>query len=88
MPDESETDQRALRVDGSVTRVESQGQGVAMSDESGASRTEKDVLDGLNPEARDLLKRVLQIERSRLHLKASDKEAVDELHAAVREVAP
>lgn len=59
-----------------------------MSDEPADMRTEKDVIDGLDPDAKNLLRRVLQIERSRLHLKASDAEAVDELYAAVREIAP
>jgi len=52
------------------------------------SRSESDVIAGLDPQAKDLLKRVLQIERSRLHLRASDAEAVEELLNAVREVAP
>ena len=63
-------------------------EGVAMSDEAAVARTESDVIDELDPQAKELLKRVLQIERSRLHLKASDGEAVDELYAAVREIAP
>ena len=59
-----------------------------MSREADDSRTEKDVIDGLDLDAKNLLIRVLQIERSRLHLKASDTEAVEELYGAVREIAP
>lgn len=62
--------------------------GIAVPDEAANMRTEKDVIDTLDPDAKNLLRRVLQIERSRLHLKASDTEAVDELYAAVREIAP
>ena len=59
-----------------------------MSDETAGTRSESDVIAGLDPQAKELLKRVLQIERSRLHLRASDAEAVEELLNAVREVAP
>ena len=59
-----------------------------MSEQRVDTRTEADVIAGLEPQAKDLLKRVLQIERSRVHLKASDGETVDELYAAVREIAP
>lgn len=49
-------------------------------------RTEKDVLQELTNEERALLKRVLEIERSRLHVKAAD--LTDQLLAAVKEVLP
>ena len=59
-----------------------------MTDDANVARAESDVIDELDPQAKELLKRVLQIERSRLHLKASDAEAVEELYVAVREIAP
>ena len=49
-------------------------------------RTEKDVLQDLTNEERALLKRVLEIERSRLHVKAAD--LTDPLLDAVKEVLP
>ena len=52
------------------------------------TRSETEIIAGLDPQAKDLLKRVLEIERARVHLKVSDSETVDELYAAVREIAP
>ena len=49
-------------------------------------RTEKQVLEELSDEERALLKRVLEIERAKLHLTAYD--ATDDLLAAVREILP
>ena len=49
-------------------------------------RTEKDVLQELSSEERALLKRVLEIERARLHVKAAD--LTEPLLAAVKEVIP
>jgi conjugal transfer/entry exclusion protein len=49
-------------------------------------RTEKQVLEDLSDEERALLKRVLEIERAKLHLTAYD--ATDDLLAAVREILP
>lgn len=51
-----------------------------------AKRTEQDVLQALSEEERALLKRVLEIERSRLHVSAAD--LTDDLLAAVREILP
>jgi conjugal transfer/entry exclusion protein len=50
------------------------------------SRTEKQVLEELSDEERALLKRVLEIERAKLHLTAYD--ATDDLLAAVKEILP
>ena len=50
------------------------------------SRTEKQVLEELSDEQRALLKRVLEIERAKLHITALD--ANDELVAAVKEFIP
>lgn len=50
------------------------------------SRTEKQVLEELSDEQRALLKRVLEIERAKLHIKAYD--ATDDLVAAVKEIIP
>jgi hypothetical protein len=50
------------------------------------SRTEKQVLEELSDEQLDLLKRVLGIERSKLHIAAYD--ATDDLVAAVKEIIP
>ncbi|MEU7343920.1 hypothetical protein ABZ778_08320 [Streptomyces bacillaris] len=50
------------------------------------SRTEQQVLQELNDEARALLKRVLEIERAKLHLSAY--EATDDLLTAVKEIIP
>lgn len=49
-------------------------------------RTEKQVLEELTNEQRALLKRVLEIERAKLHLTAYD--ATDDLLAAVKEIIP
>jgi hypothetical protein len=51
-----------------------------------AKRTEQDVLQALTDEERALLKRVLQIERARLHVRAAD--LTDDLLGAVREILP
>lgn len=50
------------------------------------SRTERQVLDNLTPEEKRLLKRVLEIERAKLHIAAYD--ATDDLLAAVKEIIP
>lgn len=47
-------------------------------------RTEEQVLKELSEEERALLKRVLEIERSKLHLSAYD--ATDDVLSAVREI--
>jgi hypothetical protein len=49
-------------------------------------RTEQDVLQELSNEERALLKRVLEIERARLHVKAAD--LTDDLLGAVKEILP
>ena len=49
-------------------------------------RTEQDVLQELTDEERALLKRVLEIERARLHVKAAD--LTDNLLGAVKEILP
>lgn len=49
-------------------------------------RTEKQVLEELSDEQRALLKRVLEIERAKLHITAYD--ATDDLIAAVKEIIP
>lgn len=49
-------------------------------------RTEKQVLEELTDEQRALLKRVLEIERAKLHMTAYD--ATDDLLAAVKEIIP
>ncbi|GAB38247.1 hypothetical protein [Gordonia sputi] len=54
--------------------------------EESVSRTEKQVLEELSHEQRALLKRVLEIERSKLHITAYD--ATDDLVAAVKEIIP
>ena len=51
-----------------------------------AKRTEQDVLQALTDEERALLKRVLQIELARLHVRAAD--LTDDLLGAVREILP
>ncbi|MFJ9775575.1 hypothetical protein ACIRVF_30745 [Kitasatospora sp. NPDC101157] len=53
---------------------------------TGEGRTEKQVLEELSDEERALLKRVLQIERAKLHLRAYDP--TDDLIAAVKEIIP
>lgn len=49
-------------------------------------RTEKQVLEELGEEERALLKRVLEVERAKLHLSAYD--ATEDLLAAVKEIIP
>ena len=49
-------------------------------------RNEKQVLEELSDEQRALLKRVLEIERAKLHITAYD--ATDDLVAAVKEILP
>ena len=49
-------------------------------------RTERQVLEELSPEQLALLKRVLEIERAKLHIAAYD--ATDDLLAAVKEIIP
>ena len=51
-----------------------------------ANRTEQDVLRALSDEERALLKRVLEIERARLHVSAAD--LTDDLLGAVKEILP
>ncbi|CAM2952438.1 hypothetical protein H7J50_28740 [Mycobacterium intermedium] len=49
-------------------------------------RTERQVLESLSTEQLALLKRVLEIERAKLHIAAYD--ATDDLLAAVKEIIP
>lgn len=49
-------------------------------------RTEKQVLEDLSHEERALLKRVLEIERAKLHITAY--EATDDLLGVVKEIIP
>jgi hypothetical protein len=49
-------------------------------------RTEKQVLEELSNQERALLKRVLEIERAKLHIKSYD--ATEDLLAAVKEIIP
>lgn len=49
-------------------------------------RSEKQVLEELSNEQRALLKRVLEIERAKLHITAYD--ATDDLLTAVKEIIP
>lgn len=49
-------------------------------------RTEKQVLEELSKEERALLKRVLEIERAKLHIAAYD--ATEDILAAVKEIIP
>lgn len=51
-----------------------------------SDRTEKQVLEDLSEEELSLLKRVLQIERAKMHLSAYD--ATDDLLVAVKEILP
>ena len=53
-----------------------------------AVRTETEVIQGLSPEEQALLKRVLEIERARVHITGSDNAAVDELYEAVKGIVP
>jgi len=59
-----------------------------MTEPAHKTRTEADVIRELPDEAQALLKRVLEIERSRLHIDGSDTVTVDELHDAVRGLVP
>jgi len=49
-------------------------------------RTERDVLQELTADEQQLLKRVLEIERAKLHVKAAD--LTDDLLTAVRAILP
>jgi len=51
-------------------------------------RTEVEVIEGLSPDARLLLKRVLEIERARLHVTAAEASIVDDLVQAVKGIMP
>ena len=51
-------------------------------------RTEADVIAALSVEEQALLKRVLEVERARVHMAAPDAGAVDELHEAVKGIVP
>jgi hypothetical protein len=53
---------------------------------SGTGRTEEHVVEELSAEERALLKRVLEIERAKLHVSAYD--ATGDLLAAVKEILP
>lgn len=53
-----------------------------------AVRTEAEVIQGLSSEEQALLKRVLEIERARVHITGSDNAAVDELYEAVKGIVP
>lgn len=53
---------------------------------SSTERTEELVVQELSDEERALLKRVLEIERAKLHVRAY--EATDDLLAAVKEILP
>ncbi|MBN4927154.1 hypothetical protein IEU95_09940 [Hoyosella rhizosphaerae] len=53
---------------------------------SSTERTEEQVVRELSDEERALLKRVLEIERAKLHVKEYD--ATDDLLAAVKEIIP
>jgi conjugal transfer/entry exclusion protein len=49
-------------------------------------RTERQVVEELSPEEQQFLKRVLEIERAKLHITAY--EATDDLVAAMKEIIP
>ena len=51
-----------------------------------AKRTEREVLQELTAEEQQLLKRVLEIERAKLHVKAAD--LTDDLLSVVRAILP
>jgi hypothetical protein len=51
-----------------------------------AKRTERDVLQELTADEQQLLKRVLEIERAKLHIKAAD--LTDDLLGAVKVILP
>ena len=63
---------------------------MALADEEAemvvTKRTERDVLQELTAEELQLLRRVLEIERAKLHLKAA--ELTDDLLGAVRSILP
>jgi hypothetical protein len=46
------------------------------------------VIEELTPDARILLKRVLEIERGKLHITAADTSIVDEVLSAVKGIVP
>jgi conjugal transfer/entry exclusion protein len=51
-----------------------------------SKRTERDVLQELTSDEQQLLRRVLEIERAKLHLKAAD--VTEDLTSAVRAILP
>lgn len=51
-----------------------------------SDRTEEQVVQELTADEFKLLKRVLEIERSKLHLR--DYDATDDIHAVVKEIIP
>ncbi len=51
-------------------------------------QSEAEIIASLSSDARVLLKRVLEIERGRLHLSASDVSTIEDIHTAVRGVLP
>ena len=51
-------------------------------------RTEVDVIEGLSPDAKLLLKRVLEIERARLHVTAAEALIVEDIVQAVKGIMP
>jgi hypothetical protein len=51
-------------------------------------RTEAQVIQALSAEAQALLKRVLEVERAKLHLTGADASVLEELHAAVKGIVP
>lgn len=53
---------------------------------SDGERTERQVLEELNDDERQLLKRVLEIERAKLHV--SQYEPTEDLLTAVKEIIP
>lgn len=57
-----------------------------MPAEATGRRTEQDVIGSLTADQKKFLKRVLEIERSKLHLQPD--ELPDELLAAVKEIIP
>lgn len=61
-------------------------EGLEERDVTTDKRTEQNVLQSLTEEERALLKRVLEIERARLHVSAAD--LTDDLLGAVKEILP
>lgn len=51
-------------------------------------RSEVAVIEGLSPDARLLLKRVLEIERARLHVTAAETSIVEDIVQAVKGIIP